>query len=205
MLARGLNTNNSVAFTSIKDGHACTNLTIYEEDQREMNNAFQIQDCSNHNCTSDLAGTFVASPQIAPSGHVVESIPNTQQGFIDFGNQILSYVGTRPAETRLPWVATHLAQAINHVDGVGERGGWNVDGGYGPDAPYDLVIEQGGISVITPSAVGSRNPLTQCPSHPGNPSNSPDTIGSSGLTQLHEWVVECFMDDVMPTGYRESL
>ena len=32
-----------------------------------------------------------------------------------------------------------------------------------------------------------------------------DAIQSSGLTALHEWVITCFYDSVMPQGYRESL
>jgi hypothetical protein len=66
------------------------------------------------------------------------------------------------------------------------------------------LASEGGISVITPADT-DWDASVQCPSHAGNPSNSPSDLHSSGLTNLHVWVIECFYDAVMPAGYREAL
>jgi len=178
-------------------------VSIYEDGNAVQNGVTQaISDCSGHNCAGLGSGNNWATSPVSyasADGYIPETFdPSSDAELTTFANQILLNVGPRPTD-RLPYIQSRVIDAVE----AGLAG--NVPGMDGPLILGQTTMDdEGGFAVLNANT-GNWDASAQCPGHAGNPSNSPDTIGSSGLTQLHEWVITCFYDSVMPVGYRETL
>jgi hypothetical protein len=203
-MVMGPNTYSGRSQVASLDSTSCTTLQVYEDGNRTMQDDNTVLDCDNHACTDGIAASeFVASAinEVYPAGYVPETIDNDAAGLFEFADQVTSFVGSRPVE-RLPYLANLVTQAINMVTGSGDEGGC----GSRPGAVCSSAGE-GGISVITPSSQ-SYDPTSSATNPCGVDmpiGAAADAIQPSGLTGLHEWVITCFYDDVMPAGYREAL
>jgi hypothetical protein len=193
------NVINGMNGIKITDGTGCTNLNLHESGNRYMNDDHSLANCDNHGCVSNSPDAWITQAglgSVYPAGYVAEPIANTTAGVLDFANQITTYAGARPTQ-RLPYVQSLVNEAINMVDGSGFLGDFN---------DRTTVVAEGGILQITPLP-GSYDPTSSSDNPCGEnmPTGSTaDAIQSSGLTRLHEWVIGCFYDDVMPGGYRED-
>jgi hypothetical protein len=163
-----------------------------------MQNNNTIANCANNNCTSGFSGDDLKASIISavyPTGYVPETLIHTQAGLLDFATKITTYAGARPLN-RLPYIQSNIDEAINMVDGSGLEGNHSVD-----------TASEGGIAMITPSSSTSYDPTDASDNPCGEdmPSGTAaDAIQSSGLTRLHEWVIGCFYDNIMPAAYRED-
>ena len=165
----------------------------------ESGNALQIastqaiSNCTNHSCTSKPSEISWADSPITyaqPDGHVPETFdPSSDAELTSFANNLLEYVGARPAD-RLPYIEGKITEVRNGLAGSGDMGG-----------QVTSISSEGGFAVVT-AASRTRDSTTQCGGMPTGA--AADAIQSSGLTGLHEWVIGCFYDDVMPPGYREG-
>lgn len=203
-LVHGQNSNENREQVAVTSDTSCTNLQVYENGNQTMNDNNSIRNCSNHACAEGISSNeFASSPITAiwPTGYVPETVPSSQQGLVNFATLITSYAGQRPND-RLPYFDSLISQGINMVDGSGAEGG----NGNGGSSDFTSVSAEGGLSVITPPSSsydptdGNVNPCGE-----NMPTGSAaSAIQSSGLTRLHEWVIGCFYDNVMPAGYRED-
>jgi hypothetical protein len=186
------------------DSGSCTDFQVWDEGTTAMNDYpnQNIADCSNHACMSGLSsytqGSAITS--IHPTGYVPESITNTLQGHIDFVTKIGQHAGARPLD-QFAYISDRIAQSINAIDGSGPVSSWVIaeEGG--------SIANEGGIAVITDTPQSGYDPTdaTQNPCGVAMPTGSAaDEMRTSGLTRLHEWAIGCFMDSVMPAGYRED-
>ena len=208
-MVRGNNSSDREIVSTLGQSTSCGRLTVYETGNAQMNQSQQISNCNNHNCTSGFSGNELTSNPIAaiePPGYVPETLVKTQQGLLDFATLITDHAGSHPL-TRISYVDTLRDQAINMVDGSGPIGGWRPpeypSGGSNATTSSSL---EGGISVLYP-ATASYDPTNGADNPCGE--NMPTgaaaaAITTSGLTRLHEWAIGCFMDNVMPPGYRED-
>jgi len=184
-------------------------VSIYENGNAVQNGVTQaISNCTNHNCANLAANNNWATspvPYAMPTGYVPESFdPSSDASLTAFANKILAHVGPRPTD-RLAYIQSRVVDAVE----AGLSG--NVAGMGAP-----LVLEQttmddeGGFAVLNTNT-GNWDASAQCPTHDGNPNNNTPaeynaiSTSGSGLTNLHEWVITCFYDNVMPAGYREAL
>ena len=192
----------------------CSNFSFFETGNRWRLSTGTINNCDATNCVDSNASSSVvstlrtgtnASGNIYPAGYVPETIPATQAGLTSFANQIATYIGARPT-SRVPFIQTRIDYAVNAVDGSGTISSYvrTKTGSTGtPTIPQDSAIGGNGSAygVIT-EANTSWVAANQCGGMPTG--SAADTILSSGYTALHEWVIGCFYDNVMPGGYRED-
>ena len=178
----------------------CITFQLWEDGTRVIDENQSLQDCTNHGCTFGFRGGQLVSSSIAaidPTGYVSEVIGPTQQDLVDFATKIGSYAGARPL-SRFSYVQTKINQSINSIDGTG------------PESSYSkatTIASEGGIGVLTPAPISGYEPTSagDNPCAENMPTGAAaDAIQSSGLTRLHEWVIGCFYDNVMPAGYRED-
>ena len=192
--------NDAIVAYTFPDGQCFSHQAHVNNNAYETGSTGAIQNCGLNQCTSgsiSFNGGGYRSSVIAeawPTGYVRETLPTTAAGIETFGKTILEHVGPRPND-RLAYVATLVGEAENGLDQTGSLGSW----------PTGMASE-GGISAITPASTsydptdGSNNPCGE-----DMPTGATaDAIQSSGLTRLHEWVIGCFYDNVMPAGYRED-
>jgi hypothetical protein len=161
----------------------------------EGGNSHDVYDCTTTACRKNDAGvTFETSKITAawPTGMVEESFTVGNSGselaFIDL---IKDHVGSRPTD-RWSTTETHLQQVVdgytNHtaggiIDQVSQdpAGGW-------PTFAENTVDH----TDTAHAACGLAIPLD----------SSGDDIMTSGLTRLHETIICCHTDAVMPAGWR---
>jgi len=180
-----------------KSGTGCTTFEVHESGNAVMNNDNSIEDCSNNLCTTGfLVGELKPSllTDVFPTGYVSETLTQTSEGLLAFATQITNHAGSHP-KSRLAYIQTNIDESINMVDGVGGEGSLSA-----------TTSGEGGISQITPTS-SSYDPTDSAdnPCEIDMPTGAAaDAIKTSGLTGLHEWVIGCFYDNVMPTGYRED-
>jgi hypothetical protein len=186
------------------DGASCTTLQVYEVNTRAMTDANVIQDCSNHACTGGLsAGELFESPiaGVDPTGFVPETIGATQGEIVAFSLLVANHVGSRP-NGRFAYTQARIDDALNSIDGDGP------ESDYLTHISSNFINEQGGLGVISATPQTGYDPTSAAenPCGVAMPTGAAaDSLDStSGLTELHEWVIGCFYDDVMPSGYRED-
>ena len=181
-------------------------VAIYENGNAVQTAVGQaIADCTSYNCITGenssgntMVGT--ADSYATATGFVPETFDASSDGEITaFANNILEHVGPRPAD-RLSYIQTRVVDQIGAgLAGTGTMGTY-VGGNPALRANMETDMSgEGGFAAITDT--GSWDASAQCGGIPA----SPDAIQSSGLTALHEWVITCFYDSVMPAGYREAL
>jgi len=180
-------------------------VAIYENGNAVQTAVGQaIANCTNYGCTTgeNAAGnTMVGSPNsyTVAEGYVPETFnPSSDAELTAFTNNILAHVGPRPTD-RLSYIQSRVIDAVE----AGLAGNGNM-GGYvgGPTGPMENTMAgEGGLAVLNTNT-GSWDASAQCGGMPTG--SAADAIQSSGLTGLHEWVIGCFYDNVMPAGYREG-
>ena len=181
----------------------CTTVQMWEEGTAFMNDYpnQNIEDCSNHACTQDMGGFWVSglATTLRPAGYVPEDITNTVQGHTDFVTEIGQHAGARPTD-RFTYVQDRINQSINTVDGSGPVSPW---AGWASGGAGATVASEGGAAQVFDTPQSGYDPTAQCGGMPTGA--AADAIQSSGLTALHEFAITCWMDSVMPAGYREEL
>jgi hypothetical protein len=180
-----------------------TTVSVWEEGTAAMWDYpnHTVRDCSSHGCTDSAYQSAMAASAITaihPTGYVPDSITNTSQGHIDFVTKVGQHAGARPLD-QLAYISDRIAQSINAVDGVGTVSSWTLS---------STVASEGGVAVISDTPQDSYDP--RLASHNGCATDMPtdaaaDAIQSSGLTALHEYAITCWMDSVMPDGWRDQL
>lgn len=175
---------------------SCASQSAYTSNNVvEQGSTGAITNCGTSGCRSgspNWSNSILSNAY--PTGYVPETIQTDGPGVQSMGEQLLAYVGPRPTD-RLAYITTLVGEAQNGLDQSGSMG----------SQPTSSASE-GGVSVITPASSsydptdGNDNPCGEdMPT--GAAANA---IQSSGLTRLHEWVIGCFYDHVMPAGYRDD-
>jgi len=180
-------------------GGVCTTMQIYETGNQVRENNGTLYDCSSHACSGnrDSFNPSVWQTSIIsaayPTGYVPEVITRNQAALEAFAIQIAAHAGSRPTN-RLSYTQTRMVdEVLDIVDGSDTSSTFS---------STSTLAAEGGINAITPSNT-SWDPTAQCGGMPTGA--AADAIQSSGLTALHEFVITCFYDNVMPAGYREAL
>lgn len=208
LMVRGPNTNSHEFF--MQQTTSCVGgSTIYESGNAVMNGVSRaVENCAGHGCFSGTAPTWAGSPigNAMPAGYVPESIgtPTDSADLLAFGQKLIAYVGPRPNE-RMAYLQTLMGEATNGLDGSGSLGSFACPVTAAAGSCTGSATE-GGISQITP-ATATYNPTSAAdnPCQEAMPTGAAaNAITTSGRTRLHEWVIGCFYDDVMPGGYRED-
>ena len=207
LVAKSNTSDSNQGYLENPGGSGCTPHQVYEEGIRVRETNGTVRNCANHSCSGGRdpfnSSVWQSSPitSIYPTGYVPETIPATQAGIEAFADQVLTYVGSRPLN-RLPYIQ---ARVIDEATGM--VNGSDTSSTFGETNPAPLpgrwssIPLEGGISQITPANT-SWTVTNQCGGMPTGA--AADSIQSSGLTGLHEWVIGCFYDNVMPGGYRED-
>lgn len=194
------NSAGNAGYIRLWDSTSCTTFSLWETGTVAMSNPGNImRNCTNHGCTGGLSGHLAASEitSVSPTGYVPETISNSQQGLTDFATLIGTYVGARPND-RFTYIQNKIDFSINAIDGSGATSSWS--------APTTIAAE-GGVSQVEGTPQSGYDPTDGAENPCGEDmpiGNAADVIQSSGLTRLHEWVIGCFGDNVMPAGYRED-
>jgi hypothetical protein len=209
IMVRGPNSSGH-AFIQQQDIGCITSSTIYNNGNAVMHGVTRaITNCANNGCFSGTAPTSWGSspiPNAMPAGYVRETMngPTSEAEILALGQQIVAFAGPRPNE-RMAYLQTLMTEATNGLDGSGSLGGFACAVSE-TAATCSGSANEGGIAMITPATV-TYNPTSAADNPCGE--NMPtgataNAITTSGRTRLHEWVIGCFYDDVMPGGYRED-
>jgi hypothetical protein len=174
-------------------------VSIYENGNAVQTAVGQsIENCTNHGCSWTNAGNNWAGSPVSyatADGYVPETFNSSNDAELTtFTNNILANVGPRPTD-RLSYIQTRVIDAVEAgLAGTGNMGTYLELG-------QTTMADEGGFAVLNTNT-GSWDASAQCGGMPTG--SAADNIQSSGLTGLHEWVIGCFYDNVMPAGYRED-